>query len=150
KSHLARMWRDRAGAQSCPASALSSDQEAFSGAGVQSALLIEDVDCDEPTIARDLALLAAFERRGIALLLTGRRHPSEWPVAVDDLKSRFQSLIAFAMWAPDDALLSGLAAKHFADRQIEVPETVIRSILTHVERSPAAIAGFVSRLDQKA
>jgi chromosomal replication initiation ATPase DnaA len=150
KSHLARMWRERSGAQSCLASTLAPDRVASLGAESQTALLIEDVDRDEPSAARDLALLALFERRGIGMLLTGRKAPSEWPVAVGDLKSRFQSLIAFPMWAPDDALLFGLVAKHFADRQIEVPEAVIRTILTHVERSPAAIAGFVSRLDQKA
>jgi len=150
KSHLAKLWRDRSGAQSCLASALTPDRVALLAAEPQTALLIEDIDRDAPNAARDLALLALFERRGAGLLLTGRKLPSEWPVVVDDLTSRFQSLIAFAMWAPDEALLSGLVAKHFADRQIQVPEAVIRSILTHVERSPPAIAGFVSRLDQRA
>ena len=150
KTHLARIWQERTGAQQLSAASLAPEALALLIAQPQPALLIEDVDRLEPTAPRDLALLALFERRGLALLLTGRTGPSDWPVAVKDLKSRFESLIAFPMWAPDDALLSGLVIKHFNDRQIQVPETAVKSILTHVERSPAAIAGFVARLDQKA
>ena len=54
------------------------------------------------------------------------------------------------MWSPDDKLLSALVTKHFADRQLEVTEGVVRRIVTHVERTPEAVAAFVARADRKA
>ena len=112
--------------------------------------MIEDVDGEEPSEDRDRVLLTLLERPGGALLLTGRAPPSDWPVAIGDLKSRFLSLIAFRMWAPDDNLLSALVTKHFADRQLEVTEGVVKRIVTHVERTPEAVAAFVERADRKA
>jgi chromosomal replication initiation ATPase DnaA len=54
------------------------------------------------------------------------------------------------MWVPDDNLLSGLVAKHFADRQLEAAEAVVKRIVSHVERTPEAVAAFVARADRKA
>ena len=54
------------------------------------------------------------------------------------------------MWAPDDSLLSALVTKHFADRQLEATEGVVMRIVTHVERTPEAVAAFVERADRKA
>jgi chromosomal replication initiation ATPase DnaA len=150
KTHLAAIWRNMADAQSLPARDLAPDLVPTITSKAGSAILIEDVDSDEPREDRDRALLALFERPAGALLLTGRAPPSDWPVAVHDLKSRFRSLIAFAMWVPDDKLLSALVTKHFADRQLEVTEGVVRRIVTHVERTPEAVAAFVARADQKA
>jgi chromosomal replication initiation ATPase DnaA len=149
KSHLAKVWQKKAGARAYPASLLTPETAAALAGEPVPSILIEDVDAEDPTPARDLALLALFDRRG-GILLTGRALPAEWPVAVSDLKSRFQSLVAFPMWAPDDALLSALVRKHFADRQLEVPQTAVQSILMHVERTPAAIAAFIERVDTKA
>jgi len=149
KSHLAKVWQQKARARACPASSLTAETVAALAGEPVSAVLIEDVDGHQPSLPRDLALLALFDRRG-GLLLTGRTPPSEWPVAVSDLKSRFESVIAFPMWAPDDALLSALIRKHFSDRQLDVPQSAVQSILTHVERTPAAIAAFVERVDGKA
>ena len=148
KTHLAAVWRSAAGAEALPARDLS--PALLSSVEPGAALVIEDVDGDEPSEARDRALLTLFERREGALLLTGRAPPSDWPVAVGDLKSRFLSLIAFRMWAPDDSLLSALVTKHFADRQLEAAEGVVKRIITHLERTPEAVAAFVERADRKA
>jgi chromosomal replication initiation ATPase DnaA len=40
--------------------------------------------------------------------------------------------------------------KHFVDRQLDVPEAIIRRIINHVERTPAAMATFVADADAKA
>jgi chromosomal replication initiation ATPase DnaA len=53
------------------------------------------------------------------------------------------------MWAPDDALLTALARKLFADRQLQVPDSVISRMLLKLERTPASVAGFVGELDRK-
>jgi chromosomal replication initiation ATPase DnaA len=144
KTHLAAVWSRMANAQTIAARDLSAAEPG------SMAVIVEDIDSNTPDAACDRALLALFERPGAWLLLTGRAPPGEWPSAIGDLTSRFQSLIGFGIWAPDDALLSGLVAKHFADRQLEVPTAVISRIVTHVERTPAAIAAFVARVDEKA
>ena len=94
--------------------------------------------------------MSLFERQKTTLLLTGEAAPSEWPVALGDLRSRFDSLLAFPMWALDETLLAGLVRKHFEDRQLAVTETIVKRILTHVERTPEAVAAFVARIDVKA
>ena len=150
KTHLAAVWRDMADAEGLPARDLTPEMVPAIASRAGCAILIEDVDRDEPCEDRDRALLALLDRPAGALLLTGRAPPSDWPVAVRDLKSRFCALIAFPMWVPDDKLLCALVTKHFADRQLEVTEGVVRRIVTHVERTPEAVAAFVARADKKA
>ncbi|HEY4265796.1 MAG TPA: hypothetical protein VGM72_10790 [Micropepsaceae bacterium] len=148
KSHLAAIWRETAGAQIIDAYALRPENLDAQDSGT--ALVIEDFDRAPPGETRDRALLALFERPKGWLLLTARTRPAAWQSPIGDLASRFSALIGFAMWAPDDVLLAGLIAKHFADRQLEVPEAVIRRIVIQLERTPAAIAAFIARLDEKA
>jgi chromosomal replication initiation ATPase DnaA len=148
KSHLAAIWGRSAGAHMLPARGLT--PEGLDTHGAASALVIEDIDDAGATQARDRALLALFERPGAWLLLTARTPPAEWQSTIGDLKSRFQSLIAFAVWAPDDALLCGLVIKHLADRQLGAPAAVVERIVTQIERTPEAIAGFIARADRKA
>jgi chromosomal replication initiation ATPase DnaA len=149
KTHLAAIWCEAAGAQIVPARELPARLSSFAGDS-GTPWVVEDLDRGELDIARDRALLGLFERPAGPLLLTGREPPSEWPAAIGDLRSRFHALIGFAMWAPDEALLSALVAKHFSDRQLEAPPGVIKRIITHVERTPEAIARFVARADSKA
>jgi chromosomal replication initiation ATPase DnaA len=59
-------------------------------------------------------------------------------------------MLAFALWAPDDALLMGLAVKLFADRQVQVPQNVVAHMIQRLERSPAVIRDFVDRADAAA
>ena len=84
------------------------------------ALVVENVGVGVP----EAPLFAVLER-GAPLLLTAQLPPSEWPqafkLALPDLNSRLRALLAFDLWAPDDALLMGLAVKLFADRQLAVP-----------------------------
>ena len=64
--------------------------------------------------------------------------------------SRSRALLAFDLWAADDALLMGLAVKLFADRQLQVPESVVSHMIVSLERSPGAIRDFVARADAAA
>lgn len=144
KTHLARIFADLSGARLVSASELSGlDPDAESTIAVE----LDDTPAD---IERDRLLFALFERPSGTLLLTGRTRPSEWPVALGDLKSRFDALLAFEVWAPDDHLLSALIRKQFGDRQLEITDAIVRRLLTHVERTPQAIASFIGRIDEKA
>jgi len=139
KSHLAAVWADKAGAAVLEAAQLESAIPA-------GPLVVENVMAG----VAEAPLFALLER-GTPLLLTAQLPPAEWPekfaLALPDLVSRVRALLAFALWAPDDALLMGLAVKLFADRQVQVPENVVTHMIRSLERSPAAIRDFVARAD---
>jgi len=148
KSHLVQIWQARAKALVLRADALSP----ATVVGIKSdvPIAIEDVDAAKPGAERDQALFTLLNEPHRALLLTGREAPKAWGVELPDLASRFAALPAFALWAPDDSLLSGIARKLFTDRQLEVPDSVIMHMLRSLERSPAAIRDFVARADARA
>jgi len=139
KSHLAAVWAEKAGAKIVEAASLEADVP-------DGALVVENVAAGVPQ-----APLFALLERGAPLLLTAQAPPPEWPqnfgLSLPDLVSRARALLAFALWAPDDALLMGLAVKLFADRQLQVPESVVTHMIRHLERSPGAIRDFVAQAD---
>ncbi|MGI9498771.1 MAG: HdaA/DnaA family protein, partial [Geminicoccaceae bacterium] len=97
-----------------------------------------------------VALLQLYNRLredGGHLLLTARRPVAQWPIALADLRSRLAAAPAAAIGAPDDGLLAALFVKLFDDRQLNVPEPVIRFLITHMERSFAAAHRLVDVLD---
>jgi chromosomal replication initiation ATPase DnaA len=139
KSHLAAVWAQSAGAKVIEAVSLDANVP-------DGALVVENVGAGVP----QMPLFALLER-GAPLLLTAQVPPSEWPqkfaLSLPDLVSRVRALLGFALWAPDDALLMGLAVKLFADRQLQVPESVVAHMIRSLERSPGAIRDFVARAD---
>lgn len=137
KSHLAAVWAGRAGAVIVSAAALA---DAPPGP-----VVVEDVENTVPETA-----LFALLNSGAPLLLTAQTPPAQWRAALPDLASRYRALLAFPLWAPDDALLAGLAAKLFADRQLQVPDAVVAHMIRSLERSPGAIRDFVAQADQRA
>jgi chromosomal replication initiation ATPase DnaA len=144
KTHLAQILVDLSGAQLIAASELSTfDSDSDRP-------IVVELDDTQADMQRDRMLFALFERPSGSLLLTGRTPPSEWNTVLGDLKSRFDALLAFEVWAPDDHLLSALIRKRFADRQLDVTDTIVRRLLTHVERTPRSIAAFIARIDEKA
>ncbi len=167
KSHLAQIWAAASGAveivlagpapapggngKVVPANIEATERRVAELSGA-AAILIEDMDLAgyAPSFERDRLLMALFERPGTHVLFTGRGAPSTWPAATGDVRSRFDALLAFPLWQPDEVLLGALVRKHFADRQLEVSEGVVARILIHVERTPEAVAAFVGRIDAKA
>jgi len=146
KSHLANVWAARSGARIVEAAALD---EAVLARSPAEPLAVENVDQASLTASAETALFALIER-GQSMLLTGREPPSAWPARLPDLASRFRALLAFPLWAPDDALLEALAHKLFTDRQLSVPDTVVAQMIRALERSPAAVRDFVARADAAA
>jgi chromosomal replication initiation ATPase DnaA len=138
KSHLAAVWAQKAGARTITATSLLESVP-------DGALVVEDV-------AQGIAEASLFVllERGAPLLVTAQTPPSEWQITLPDLVSRVRALLAFPLWAPDDALLMGLAVKLFADRQLQVPENVVLHMVRSLERSPAAVRDFVARADAAA
>lgn len=142
KSHLAAVWAGKAGARIVEAPSLGADVP-------QGPLVVENVAKGVPE-----GPLFALLERGTPLLLTSQLPPAAWPLAfalsMPDLASRLGALLAFDLWAPDDALLMGLAVKLFADRQVSVPESVVAHMIRCLDRSPGAIRDFIAQADARA
>jgi chromosomal replication initiation ATPase DnaA len=146
KSHLAAIWQGRSGARMISASALDRD---IAGIGP---LVVEDVDSCPATDARDTRLFHLVESATVEapLLLTGKEAPSTWPTVLPDLASRFSALVSLPLWTPDEALLTQLAHKLLADRQLTVPDGIVERVLQSLERSPDALREFIAKADAKA
>jgi chromosomal replication initiation ATPase DnaA len=147
KTHLARIFCDLSGAQLFSAQELSTADPARWPPDGAVAVELDDARLDP---GQERRLFALFERPSGTLLLTGRSPSREWHSSLGDLKSRFGALLAFPVWAPDDYLLAALVRKQFSDRQLEVADPIVRRLLTHVERTPQAVADFIARIDEKA
>jgi len=125
KSHLARIFARQTGAE-----------------------VIDDLDRG----GDDEAVFHAWNRAGAAspLLLVARTPPTVWRVALPDLRSRLAATPQAAIHAPDDALLAAVMAKQFRDRGLKVAPDVVAYVLARMERSFAAVADVVDRLDAAA
>lgn len=148
KTHLAQVWRARSGAPLLKAAAIGR-ADPVQMLGGRPVCVIEGADEG----VNELALLHLFnviaERRG-SLLLTARNAPKHWAIVLPDLASRIAGSPAARIDRPDDALLAALASKLFADRQMVVPKDVIDFLVTHGERSFAAMRRTVDTLDERA
>ena len=115
----------------------------------EAAIAIDNADApgrDEAALFHLFNLLAASGQ----LLLTASTPPRDWGLALPDLISRLQSLPLVRLDHPDDALLSAVLIKLFADRQIVVPPNLIAYLVTRMERSIAAARSLVAGLDATA
>ena len=154
KTHLAHVWMQESGAELLPA-ALLDDAAAARLAG-HGHVVIEDVDglARLDHARRRVAEKALFHLYNLAiaegawLLFTGREAPARWPVENPDLASRLAALPVARVAAPDDALLSSLMVKLFADRQLLVAPGVIQYLSRRIERSCAAVEAIVVALDR--
>lgn len=140
KSHLAGIWRARAGARQ--ASASSPGKEA-------GAVSIEDAEGERDEEAL-FHLLNRLKETGGHALFTARRPVAQWGLRLADLASRIAALPAAAIQPPDDALLEGLLQKLFVDRQIRVGADVLRYVLARMERSHEGAREAVAKLDAAA
>jgi len=146
KSHLARIWAERAEAgYASPATA-----EEFSRTGGTGPLVVEDVDSAGYDEAALFHLLNQSMRDQRPLLLTAREPVANWPFATDDLKSRARLAARFGMALSDDIQLSQMFVKLFQDRQVVVDPKTIGYLVARMERSPAEAVALAEMLDRMA
>jgi chromosomal replication initiation ATPase DnaA len=110
---------------------------------------VEDADhladpADETALFHLHNLLGA---QGGALLLTAAVPVRDWGLTLADLASRMQAIAVTRLDPPDDALLSAVLVKLFADRQITVAPALIPYLASRMDRSFAAARDLVARLD---
>lgn len=145
KSHLARIWAASAGAVTLRAADLDASVRP------EGAVVVEDLQT-LPHAAEE-ALFHLHERAlaaGARLLLTADRPPAACRIRLPDLASRLQATLVARIDDPDDRLLAALLAKLFADRQVVPQPAVIPFLVPRIERSHAAAAAIVARLDAAA
>ena len=145
KSHLAEVWSMEAGAS---VAAESSVGDILKTPDFR--VVVDDVDrggLDENAL---FALVNAARLGGGWLFLTGRSLPAAMEIATPDLRSRLSAATIVPLGAPDDALLTGVLAKLFADRQIEVEAGALRYLVERMERSLDAARRIVAAVDREA
>lgn len=148
KTHLAHVWAADSGARVVAAAGLGgTDIGEIADAG---ALVIEDAERVAGVPADEAALFHLHNlagERGSRLLLTASRPVRDWALALPDLESRMQAISVARLEAPDDALLSAVLVKLFADRQITVAPALIPYLASRIVRSIDAARDVVARLD---
>lgn len=152
KTHLAEVWRAMVpgGAQVVAGAGLGGADIAALAAG---AVAVEDaggVAGDAAGEAALLHLLNLAAAEGGHVLMTARRPPADWGVALPDLLSRLQATGVARLEPPGDALLSAVLVKLFADRQLVVGPALVSHLVARMERSLSAAAALVARLDRLA
>lgn len=146
KSHLGRIWRERAGARL----AEPAEIEALASAPEATPLLIEDVDRAGYEEAALFHLLNRAMRDRRPVLMTARAAIADWPYATDDLRSRARLATHVAVAPADDVLLAQMLVKLFGDRQVTVDPRIIGYIVPRMERSAEEAVALVALIDRVA
>ncbi|MDR6757415.1 chromosomal replication initiation ATPase DnaA [Mycoplana sp. BE70] len=146
KSHLATIWREKAGAVEIhPVKGAGAEEAAAAGP-----VLFEDVDrrgFDDRSLFH---VINNVRQLGHTLLMTTRLWPMSWPVELPDLRSRLKAATVVEIGEPDDELLSQVIVKLFADRQLFVDDRLVSYMVARMERSLDAAQTLVERLDRLA
>ena len=150
KTHLAHVWAALAGARIVDALALAPAEIPDLAEGP---VAVEDADRTAGHARAETALLHLHNlalANGQPILFTGRKPPAQWNLALPDLQSRMAATATAALEPPDDALLSAVLVKLFADRQIVPPPRLVDYCLKRMDRSFAAAQRLVAALDARA
>lgn len=100
---------------------------------------------DEAAFAQ---LINHARARGDYVLMSANQPPAHVAVTLPDLRSRLAALPEVALGLPDDALLTAVLAKAFADRQLRIGPDMLAYAVARLERSYEAAQRFVTRLDE--
>lgn len=146
KTHLAHVWAEANGALGFELG----DLTALDVVKVGSPAFVEceAERLDGPAAEALFHLHNHMQSQDLALLLLAQRPPSQWEIALPDLKSRMEATDVVRIKAPDDDLLAAVLLKQFADRQVQVSPSVINYLVTHMKRSFAEAEWLVEALDR--
>ncbi|HEV7320107.1 MAG TPA: DnaA regulatory inactivator HdaA [Ensifer sp.] len=143
KSHLASIWKERAGAEVIHP--LSGSDAAVIAR--EKPVLFEDADRSGFDDTELFHVINSVRQNGTGLLMTTRIWPMSWPVTLPDLRSRLKAATVVEIGEPDDELLTQVLIKLFADRQLFVDERLVGYIVQRMERSLEAAQTIVERID---
>jgi chromosomal replication initiation ATPase DnaA len=150
KSHLAHVWAAEQDACRLDLQSLATTDVP----GIDRPVLVDDLgDGSGLTPAVQEALFHLCNHTSLSrlpLLLVARRPPARFALSLPDLQSRLVASDIVRIEQPDDALLSAVLVKLFADRQLTIAPDLVPWLITQTERSFAAILRFVAALDAAA
>jgi chromosomal replication initiation ATPase DnaA len=147
KTHLAHVWAEQVGARIVRAADLMARDVPDLARGP---VAVEDVPeiHDDPEAQETLFHLHNLVlAEGHRMLMTGQSAPKLWRMSLPDLQSRVEGTPQVALDPPDDRLLAAVLAKLFSDRQMNPKPDVIPYLVDHMDRSFAAAAAIVAKLD---
>ncbi|MCK4711647.1 MAG: chromosomal replication initiator DnaA [Marinosulfonomonas sp.] len=150
KTHLTQVWAADTGATVIPARTLA---DADIPTLCQAPVAVEDIReiaSDMPAQKALFHLHNLMQQIGTPLLLTADTPPNHWALSLPDLQSRMAAATITTLPPPDDALLSAVLVKLFADRQINVAPRLIAYLLKRMDRSFDAAGTLVAALDKAA
>jgi len=145
KTHLAEIWKVRAGGKTLTYQELQS-LNLDDLCQAHKTLILEDLPAvfDEQLLFH---LYNAVQQAKGYVLLTSATPPKSWDLKLPDLRSRIHA----AMWAEiepaDDDLLRAMMRKVFSDEQVLVPVSVLDYLLNHHERSFARLFATVRKIN---
>jgi len=150
KTHLAHVWATLSGGRIVAAEDLAEgDIPTFA----QGHVAVEDAQLIAGDRASEDALFHLHNltlAEGHTLLITARTAPHLWGLTLPDLASRMQGTLLTELHAPDDALLSAVLMKLFADRQLSPSPETIPYLARRIERSFEVARETVELLDAQA
>lgn len=149
KTHLALVFQEMSGARAITPEMLSKGNPPDL-MGAATAVVLDDA---EACLGAEEALLHLYNwvsQTGARMLMTSLSPPARWPIGLPDLGSRLKAATAVGVGAPDDALISAVLVKLFADRQLKVDEDVIGYMLSRMERTFDAARRLVEAADARA
>ena len=112
--------------------------------------MVEDLGAEQLEERALFHLLNLAREYEADVLITARTAPAECKTSLADLPSRLRALPIVRLAPPDDALMRAILVKLFADRQLQVDESLVGYLTTHLERSFAAARAAVDTLDREA
>ncbi len=143
KSHLASVWREASDAVDIhPLEGEDASTTAATGA-----VIFEDADRRGFDDTALFHVINSVRENGSFLLMTSRASPLSWPVSLPDLRSRLKAATVVELGPPDEALLSQLIVKLFADRQLHIDDRIVDYIVERMDRSFDAAITVVERID---
>ena len=151
KTHLAHVFQAQSGAKTVTADDLSKQNADGVLAGAK-ALVLEDV---EAFLAQGLAeeilhLYNLSREEGLKVLMTATQPPARWGIELKDLSSRLNTAPVAEISPPDDALLTALIVKQFADRQLNIDADVLNYMMTRMDRSFTGVRRLITAVDEEA
>jgi chromosomal replication initiation ATPase DnaA len=151
KTHLANLFAARFGAVILKPDDLNDagleNIMAQSGPVIIDPLDAADLGAERSAMLLHLHNILQSARR--ALVICARTPPSRWPIALPDLASRLRALPLWQLQQPDEATLTIVLQKLFADRQLHVEAHILHYLVQRMERSFAAARQWVERLDRQ-
>ncbi len=146
KSHLVSVWRKKSFGQEVILKYKNNfNEEIFKQKNIAIENLQEIKDYDYL-----LHIINYISEKGGKILITSTKKPAHLKINLADLSSRLLAYPHAEMKPPSDDVLEGLLIKLFLDRGLKVSKTVVKYILSRIERTYDNAKLLVFNIDKRA